>query len=196
MKSEGKLEHVRSGKDAPSLKHIVYVPAKSTNPQILADWMTTLATYVSGAATRHGAFGGDHEKGQRQQEQGQGEGSALVEQSVAVDGLREGFEPHQVDGAEVAHRVEEDQQGAGGDRRGGLGQDDPAKDPQGPVAEQSGILLERGGQAGQPGGHLQVHVGVGEEGEDQPGADETVEAQLQVYAEVPGQIVDLSLIHI
>ena len=61
----------------------------------------------SSTGARHGAFRCDHQEGQDQEQQGQGERPVTVEQSGPEDRLGERLEAHQVDGAEVRDRVEE-----------------------------------------------------------------------------------------
>ena len=159
-------------------------PERHAQRRAVADQLRTGAPPGDRPLRRH------HDEGQAQKQDRKGERAVLIEQPRPVDGLGERLEPHEVDGAEVADRVEEHQQRSGGDRRADLGNDHPPEHLHRTVAEQARVLLERVRQGAQPGGNRKVDVRVGEQGQDQPGACEAVQPEVQVDADGGGQVVD------
>ncbi len=100
-----------------------------------------------------------------------------------VDGAGQGLVAQQLDGPEVADRVEEDQQRPRPDGPGRLGRHHRPEHRRRAAAEQPGALLQRRRELAQAGRHRQVHVRVGEQGEHVQRAPEPLEGGQPLHPE-------------
>ena len=122
------------------------------------------------SSTRRPAPGGrplGHHDRDREQTQDQREDlrGRPIHEPVGVDDAGQRVVAQQLDRAEVADRVEEDEERTGADGRCGLRQHHGAEHVRPAPPEQAGALLERRGQRREPRRHRQVHVGIGEQRE-------------------------------
>ena len=120
-------------------------------------------------------LGDHHDDRQDAEREAQRHGDGGVEQVVGVDRPGQGVVAQQLHGAEVGDDVEEDQERPRGDRGARLGQHHRREGRGRPAAEQAGRLLHRRRQLVQAGGHRQVDVGVGEQGQHREGPGEAAD---------------------